>query len=187
MDDNDIIELYWKRSEQAISETDIKYGKLCFDIAKRIVLNIQDAEECVNDTYWGAWNTMPPARPEVLSSFLLKITRNISMKKIRYANAKKRSAHATVSFTELDECISAPDSLENDVTADELSKTLEAFLESIDYESRNMFIRRYWFFDSIADIAKRFSVSESKVKSQLFRVRNKLRARLIKDGYINDR
>lgn len=186
MDDKDIIELYWKRLEQAISETDIKYGKLCLDIAKRIVFNIQDAEECVNDTYWGAWNTIPPARPEVLSSFLLKITRNTAMKKIRYANAKKRSVHATVSFAELDECISAPDSLENNVAADDLAKTLESFLGSIDYESRNMFIRRYWFFDSIADIAKRFAVSESKVKSQLFRVRNKLRLRLIKEGYIHD-
>ena len=186
MDDKTIIELYWKRSEQAISETAEKYGRLCFDVAQRIVFNVQDAEECVNDTYMGAWNTIPPSRPNVLSAFILKITRNIAMKKIRYENAKKRSVHATVSFTELDECTSSQESMEAIVEANELAKSLEAFLGDIDYESRNMFIRRYWFFDSIKEIATRFAVSESKVKSQLFRVRNSLKQHLVKEGFIND-
>ena len=186
MDDKTIIELFWQRSEQAISETDKKYGKLCLDVAQRIVFNAQDAEECVNDTYLGAWNTIPPSRPDVLSAFILKITRNVAMKKIRYENAKKRSVHATVSFTELDECISSQESMEETVEANELAKSLEAFLGNIDYESRNMFIRRYWFFDSIKEIAIRFAVSESKVKSQLFRVRNNLKKHLVKEGYLHD-
>ena len=187
MDDENILDLYWARDERAISETDIKYGKLCTDIAVSIVFNEQDAEECVNDTYLGLWNTIPPARPNVFSSFIVKITRNIAMKKITYWNAKKRAVKVTMSFSELDECVMAPEGMEHDIEAKDLLHCLENFIGGLDYLSRNMFLRRYWFFDSIEDIAIRFSVSESKVKSQLFRIRKKLRVRLIDEGYINEK
>jgi len=185
MKDSEIIDLFWSRSEIAIEETSNKYGSMCLQIAQNIVLNYHDAEECVNDTYWGLWNTIPPARPNVLGSFIAKLTRNIAMKKITYANAKKRSVHLTVSLNELDDCIQNPIEMETDIEAQDLAESLERFLKNTDCESRNMFLRRYWFFDSIEDIAKRFDVSQSKVKSQLYRTRNKLTKHLIKEGYIN--
>ncbi len=184
MDDASILDLFWARSEQAISETDRKYGRMCADIAEGIVFDIQDARECVNDTYLGLWNAIPPARPNVFSSFIAKITRNIAMKKITYMNAKKRSAKATTSFSELDECVAAPDRIEYEAETIELSRCLESFLKNLDYESRNIFLRRYWFFDSIEDISKRFNVSQSKIKSQLFRLRKKLRKHLAAEGYL---
>ena len=186
MNDETILNLFWIRSEQSIVETDKKYGSMCASLATSIVFNLQDAEECVNDTYLALWSTIPPARPNVFSAFIAKITRNIAMKKITYLNAQKRSVKATISFSELDECVKSADSMDNKVELEDLAKHLELFLCSIDYESRNMFLRRYWYFDSIKEIAKRFNVSESKVKSQLFRTRNKLRQYLIKKGYVNE-
>ncbi len=183
MDDNGIIDLFWKRSEQAIRETEIKYGKLCVHLAKNILLNVEDAEECVNDTYLGAWNAMPPARPSVLCAFIMRITRNFALKKIEYNTAQKRNPEVEVSLTELDDCISGIENVEHQYEAKVLAEHISDFLRVQDFESRNVFIRRYWFYDSICDIAARFSMSESKVKSLLFRTRNKLKTHLVKEGF----
>lgn len=185
MDDSAIIDLYWSRSEQAITETDLKYGVMCMNLAQNIVFCYQDAEECVSDTYLGLWDTIPPTRPNIFAAYIAKIVRNIAMKKATYNNAQKRSSNMTVSIHELEAYVTTTGDPSNTVYAKELAACIERFLRNIDYESRNIFLRRYWFFDSIADIAKRFSISESKVKSQLFRTRNKLNAHLMKEGFLN--
>ena len=147
------------------------------------MLNHEDAEECVNDTYFGAWNAIPPARPKVLCAFITRITRNLALKKIEYNTAQKRNPEVEVSLTELDDCISGVENVEQQYEAEILAKHISEFLRSQDYESRNVFIRRYWFYDSICDIAALFFMSESKVKSMLFRTRNKLKTHLIKEGF----
>lgn len=174
MDDDRIIELFWKRSEQAISATDVKYGGMCRSLAMNLLRSQEDAQECVNDTYHGLWNSIPPARPEKLASYIAKITRNLAMKRLTYRNAAKRAV-VTVSFEELNECISAGHSMEEILEGKELTQLLERFLDTLDRDSRNMFLRRYWFFDSIREIARGFGVSEGKVKTRLFRIRQQLK------------
>lgn len=183
MDDSAIVDLYWKRSEQAIKETEIKYGKLCMHLAKNILLNLEDAEECVNDTYLGAWNAMPPAKPKVLCAFITRITRNLALKKVEYNTAKKRNPEVEVSLMELDDCISGVENVEHQYDVKILAVNISDFLRAQDYLNRNVFIRRYWFYDSISEIAAQFSMSESRVKSMLFRVRLKLKNYLIKEGF----
>jgi len=179
MDDLMIIELYFARDEQAIEETDTKYGKLCFHMANNFLSNDADAEECVNDTYLSTWNTIPPTRPNNFQAFLCKIVRNLSMKKLEFNLALKRSQNVTVSFSELEEIL--PDNR----TAPEweyesLGKIITDFLQAEKEDVRNVFIRKYYFFDSISDIAGRYSFSESKVKNMLYHSRNRLREYLKK-------
>jgi len=183
VDDVEIIDLYWERSENAIRETDVKYGKLILHLAGNILRSREDAEECVNDTYLGAWNAMPPERPRVLCAFITRITRNLALKKIEYATAQKRNPEVEVSLSELDDCISGTENVGQQYEAAVLAAQISDFLRAQDDESRNVFIRRYWFYDSVRDIADLFSMSESKVKSMLFRTRNKLKNHLIKEGY----
>ena len=181
MDDLQIIELYFARDEHAIKETDIKYGKLCFRVAKNILLNNEDSEECVNDTYLTVWNKIPPTRPNNFTAFICKITRNLSLKKLEWANAIKRSADTIISLSEIEETL--PDNrIASDVEDEELGKLISTFLWSEKEDVRNVFLRKYWFFDTISDIAKRYSFSESKVKSMLFHTRKKLREYLKKEG-----
>lgn len=185
MEDEKIIELYFERSQQAIVETDIKYGKMCLCIAKNIIDSNEEAEECVNDTYLGMWNSIPPTIPKILSAYIAKITRNIAMNKVTRTNAKKRADRFTISLEELDSSVTA---LEYDMTENfslvELAKRLEDFLKKQNYINRNMFLRRYWFMDSIQEIAERFEVSEDRVRCRLCRTKNKLRKYLIKEGYM---
>lgn len=181
MDDLMIIELYFARDEQAIEETDTKYGKLCLHMANNFLSNDADAEECVNDTYLSAWNTIPPTRPNNFRAFLCKIVRNLSMKKLEFNSALKRSQNVTVSFSELEEIL--PDNR----TAPEweyesLGKIITDFLQAEKEDVRNVFIRKYYFFDSISDIAGRYSFTESKVKNMLYHSRNRLRKYLKKAG-----
>jgi RNA polymerase sigma factor (sigma-70 family) len=181
MDDLMIIELYFARNEQAIKETDIKYGKLCFSMANNIVFNDEDSEECVNDTYLSVWNKIPPTRPNNFRAFICKIVRNLSMKKLEFNRALKRTQNVTVSYTELEEIL--PDTR----TAPEweyenLGKIISDFLQHEKENARNVFIRKYYFFDSISDIAERYSFTESKVKNMLYHSRNKLRECLKKEG-----
>jgi len=176
-----IIELYFARDEQAIEETDTKYGKLCFHMANNFLSNDADAEECVNDTYLSTWNMIPPTRPNNFRAFLCKIVRNLSMKKLEFNLALKRSQNVTVSFSELEEIL--PDNR----TAPEweyesLGKIITDFLQAEKEDVRNVFIRKYYFFDSISDIAGRYSFSESKVKNMLYHSRNRLREYLKKAG-----
>ena len=181
MDDLRIIELYFERNELAIKETDSKYGKLCYRIAYNILGNNEDSEECVNDTYVGAWNAIPPKRPDNFAAFLCKITRNLSLKRLEFLTRKKRSANMLVSLEELSAVL--PDERYAPHVSDEdMGKLISTFLRSQKVDVRNVFLRKYYFFDSIEEIAERYSFSESKVKNMLFYTRNKLRDYLIKEG-----
>lgn len=181
MDDQQIIELYFARKEQAIKETETKYGRLCYSIAYNILNNREDSEECVNDTYTGIWNAIPPTRPNNFMSFICKITRNLSLKKLEFINREKRSQALLVSFEEL-EAILPDDRFTLDLSDADVGKLISDFLRTQKIDIRNVFIRKYYYFDSIEDIAKRYSFTESKVKNMLFHTRNKLKDYLIKEG-----
>ncbi len=184
MDDKQIIELYWQRSENALQETSNKYGKLCLNLARNMLWNLEDAQECVNDAYFAAWNTIPPEKPNNLCAFILKITRNLILKKIEYNTAQKRKPDVENTLSEIDNLISDNKNTEHKFEAEELAKSISIFLRTQNSINRNVFIRRYWFYESIADISNQFSISESKAKSMLFRMRNSLKEYLIKEGYI---
>ncbi len=181
MDDLKIIELYFQRNEQAIEETASKYGKLCHNIAYNILRSYEDSEECVNDTYIGVWNTVPPTRPNNFMGFVCKIARNLSLKRLEFKTREKRSADMLLSFEELAEIL--PDEgFAPNRSDEEIGLLISQFLREQTEISRNVFIRKYFFFDSIRDIAERYSFTESKVKNMLFYTRNKLRDYLIKEG-----
>lgn len=183
MDDKEIVELYWQRNESAIGETAARYGRFCHSIAFNILGNNEDAEESVNDTYLDAWNSIPPHRPSVLSTFLGKITRRVSIDRWRKRSAQKRGGgQIALALDELEECISGGKSVEQAVEAKLLSDVVNSFVKSLPDTERGVFLCRYWYMDSIESIAKEFGFSQSKVKSMLYRTREKLRARLIKEG-----
>lgn len=181
MDDNKIIELYFARNEQAIKETEIKYGKLCYSIANNILKTKEDSDECVNDTYIGIWNSIPPTRPKNFMAFICKIARNLSLKKLEYKNRQKRSQAITISFQEL-EWVLPDESFSPDMSDDDIGKIISQFLVTQNDDVKKVFIRRYFFFDSIEEISKKYSFTESKVKNMLFRTRKKLKDYLIKEG-----
>lgn len=182
MNDLEIIELYFQRNEKAIIETDAKYGRLCHSIANNILNNEQDSEECVNDTYNSVWNAIPPTRPNSFMSFVCRITRNLSLKRLEAMSRQKRSAATVVSLDELAEVL--PDeSIASSVTDGDITKAISDFLRNENEAVRSVFIRKYYFFDSISDIAQRFRYTESRVKSMLFHTRNKLKKYLIKEGF----
>ncbi len=182
MDDSKIIELLWNRDESGIDETRRKYGGYCYSVAYNILGDRHDSEEAVNDTYLGVWNAIPPHKPDIFSSFIARITRNISLKIWRYKYAQKRGCSMAESLEELGDCIPASSSIENEIETKELSVHIDAFLRTLKENDRVVFLRRYWFCDSIADIAKRFGSSESKVKMQLYRTREKLLKYFEKEG-----
>lgn len=185
MEDKDIVELYWKRDEQAIKETKIMYGRYCHSIAYNILHNNEDAEECVNDTYMGAWNSMPPHKPELLSAFLGRITRNISLKKWRAGTADKRGGgEMALTLDELQECVPASNDVHESIEVKALANIIDTFLRSIPENERRVFICRYWYMDSIADICEQFGFGQSKVKMMLLRTREKLLKELVKEGVI---
>ena len=185
MDDELIVQLYWDRSENAISETDRKYGAYCNSIAYGILQSKEDAEESVNDTYMDAWNSMPPHRPSILSTFLGKITRRISIDRWRTMNRIKRGGgEVTLALEELEQCIAGGQSPEREIEKRELAEAINRFLDLLPAEQRRVFLARYWYMDSIQQIADHFRFSQSKVMSMLFRTRNKLRRHLEKEGYL---
>ena len=185
MDDKQILELYQKRSETAISETADKYGKYCYYIAYRILYDELDSEECVNDTYLRAWEAIPPQCPEKLSAFLGKITRNLALNRYKYYLREKRGTGQTaLVIDELNECLPTSNSTEEAVEEKLLVELLNQFLYSLPTEKRNIFLRRYWYLSSIQEIAKDYGFSESKVKMILFRTRNKLSQVLEKEGVV---
>ena len=181
MNDPEIIELYFKRDEKAIEETDAKYGKLCYRIAYNILNNHEDSEECVNDTYLGVWNAIPPTRPNNFVAFVCRITRNLSLNHLEKMSRQKRSAATVVSLDELAEVL-PDDSIADGFSDKDIAKAISDFLRSENEDARNVFMRKYYFFDSISDISRRFGFTESKVKSMLFHTRNKLKEYLIKEG-----
>lgn len=183
MKDNEIIELYFKRDENAIVETQIKYGKYCKSIANNILSDISDAEECENDTYNAMWNSIPPQKPENLSAYIGKITRNISLKALRSKNAEKRKGNeAMLSLEELEECISLSTSIIDELDTEEVSKLISDFLRSLPKTERQIFVCRYWYCDPISSICDRFGFRESRVKMILMRTRKKLAAHLTEKG-----
>ena len=184
MEDSKIITLFFARSEQAISELSNKYGKLCMHIADNILGNRQDAEECVNDAYLGAWNTIPPQKPNPLQTYICRIVRNIAITRYHTNTAIKRNSHYDVALEELGHCLLSSETVESTLHAKELSRLLDRFLSSLDTRSRVMFVRRYWYADSVTDIAESFKTRPNNVSVQLSRIRNKLRKFLIQEGYM---
>lgn len=184
MQDEKIIELFFERSEQAIQELNNKYGKICHNLSYNIVNDSQDAEECVNDAYLGAWNAIPPAHPNPLLTFICKIVRNISLKLYWRKEADKRSSRYTIAMEEIEACIADPDTVEIEIEARELAHMIENFLDTLSPENRVIFMRRYWFSDSYRDIAKRIDLSEKNVSVRLTRIRKKMRQYLLERGVL---
>lgn len=183
MDDDKIIDLYWERSEVAISETANKYGRYCHYISYNILHNAEDAEECVNDTFLGAWNSMPPQRPNNLSTFLGKITRNLSLNKYELYNAKKRGLGQTeLVLSELNDCIPAPDNVVQATEEMILVESINQFLYNLSDVKQKVFVLRYWYLSSIKNIAQQYEMTENKVASMLFRMRKELKLYLEKEG-----
>ncbi|MBQ8837305.1 MAG: sigma-70 family RNA polymerase sigma factor [Clostridia bacterium] len=183
MTDEKIIELYNVRDEAALKETKAKYGRCCYSIAYNILHTKEDAEECENDTYLDAWNTIPPQKPRILSSFLCMLTRRISLDRFRKRSADKRGGGETVlSLDELEECIPAGQSIDERITAKELSKTVSEFLSALPRAECDVFMRRYFYFDTVSEICTRYGFSQSKVKMMLKRTRDKLQKHLKKEG-----
>lgn len=182
MEDRQIVELFWSRSEAAITETDRKYGALCRQVAMNILHSAEDAEECVNDAYLGVWNAIPPQRPAVFPAFLCRFARNLALKQYERANAAKRGGSHPLPLEELKETLASPQSVDDAVDAAFAAQCISDFLRASSREARNVFLRRYWYCDSVAQLAERFGMSESKVKSLLFRTRNKLAEYLRKEG-----
>lgn len=185
MDDQKIIDLYWSRSESAISESNRKYGKYCYSIAYNILTNNEDAEECVSDTYMAAWKAMPPQRPSILATFLGKITRNLSIDCWRSRSRYKRGGGEIIlALEELEECVSDSQTVEKAYEQKLIALVFNRFLESLQETERQIFLCRYWYLDSIADIANYYGFSNSKVTSMLYRTRKKLRAVLKKEDLL---
>jgi len=185
MDDTMILELYQNRSESAITETASKYGSYCLAIATNILKNRQDAEECVNDTYYKVWEAIPPEKPASFSSFIGRVTRNTSFNKYNSRKRKMRFGNEfALLLSELNDCIPSGNKVEDEIDSLITAESINEFLYSIDKESRVIFMRRYYYADSIKAIAERLVMSESKVKSNLFRTRNKLKTRLESEGIL---
>ncbi|MGO1469235.1 MAG: RNA polymerase sigma factor [Tissierella sp.] len=176
MEDSELINLYWDRSENAISETDKKYGNYCRKISYNILYNIEDSQECVNDTYLNAWNAIPDDRPNIFSAYLGKITRNLSINIYNHKKAKKRGAgQVEIVLNELENIVASKNNIDREIEATLITETLNEFLWTLKKEYRIVFVRRYWYVDSIKDISRKMSISESKIKSILFRTRKKLK------------
>ncbi len=183
MNDSQIVDLYWKRDERAIAETADKYGNYCYKIAYNILADSEDSEECVNDTWHGAWNSMPKNRPSRLAPYLAKLTRWLSLKRLRERNAMKRSGNETsAALEELSESLDSGDNIQEQIELNELRDAIDSFLDSMDAQMRNVFIARYWFMLPITQIAERFNFSESKVKTMLMRTRIRLKTYLEEEG-----
>ena len=183
MEDSAIIDLYWARDEQALPESDKKYGKLCRTVAHNILKNHEDTEECVNDTWLRAWNAMPPGRPGVLSAFFSRIVRNLALDRYKAAHAEKRGGgQLPAALEELEGCIPSSSGVEEELAFRELSRLLDSFLRELPEKECCIFLRRYWYVDATRDIARRYGMPEGSVKSQLSRTRQKLRKLLEREG-----
>ena len=181
MTDSQIIALFWDRNEDAIRETDRAYGRKLFSVSDKILHSQQDAEESVSDTYMTAWETIPPQKPVYFFAYLAKLCRNFSLARLQWSSAAKRNAEVVTLTQEMEECI--PDrSQERKLEGEEIGRLLNEFLDHISRENRLIFLRRYWYADSIQEIADRYRISQSKVKTQLHRTRKKLQVFLESEG-----
>ena len=181
MTDLQIIELYWNRDEEAIKQTDYVYGTRLHSLADKIVQNREDAQECVSDTYLKTWDTIPPQRPEHFFAYIAKICRNFALGVLDWKGAAKRKGEVVTLTQEMEACIPDPQH-QRKLEGQELGEVLNRFLEGLSQDNRVIFMRRYWYLDSVAEIAKRYGMSESKVKTQLHRTRAKLHSFLQKEG-----
>ena len=184
MEDREIVNLYWERNTSAIKETDTKYGGYCKAIAKNILGNHEDAEECVNDTYLNTWNSIPPNRPNILSTYLGKITRNLSFDRFRHRHAEKPGGgEIELILDELGECVSDTDSVEQEVEKKELVRAINRYLDTLSQEKCSIFLCRYWYAIPVSEIAARFGMSEGNVSVTLNRIRHQLKNYLEERGY----
>ena len=185
MEDRQIVELYWQKNADAISETAKKYGVYCFKVAESILHNTEDSEECVNDTWLHAWNAIPPQKPDVLRMFLAKITRNLSLDRFNARNAEKRGGgEIALVLDELGECLGCGADTEAAYEAKELRQCIRYFVRTLPERDGNVLVRRYFFAEPVADIAKRYGLSENNVMVILSRTRKKLKTHLLKEGYL---
>lgn len=182
MEDARIIELYWQRDAEAVAETDKKYGPYCLAVAENILRSGQDAEECVNDTWLRAWNAIPPQRPVQLRAYLAKLTRNLSLDRLDQRQAQKRGGPMGVLLSELSECIPSPDTVEGTLDNRQIAEAISAWLREQPERSRIAFVRRYFYADSLSQIARRVGLSEGGVKSLMHRQRGSLRNYLEQEG-----
>ena len=182
MEDKKITEMFMNKDETAIAKLLEKYGRLFKKLSMNIVGNEEDAEECVNDTCMEVWNAIPPANPDVLSAFACKILRRISINRLRYNLSEKRSSDKTVSLDELSEELCLKDSFDAYVDSEHLKSVINEFLRSLDDESRNLFVKRYFFFESVSSLAEHFGIRESKISVRLCRIKKKLFEKLKEEG-----
>ena len=182
MEDLQIIDLYWQRDEQAIRETDGKYGPLCHRIAINILSSFQDSEECVSDTYGRCWDTMPPQRPFSLRAYVGRIVRNLSISRYRANHAQKRFAGAEVLLSELEDCVPMPYNVQRTVESGELGGLISDWLETLTAEERALFLRRYWSGDSVQELARELGVRPNALTKRLLRLRGQLRKYLEERG-----
>lgn len=175
LDDEKIIELFFQRDQQAIRELDIKFGKIFYNLSYHIVNSRTDAEECVNDAYLGAWNTIPPAHPNPLLSYIVKIVRNISLKVYWNKQAAKRNSIYTIAMQEIEDCVADQKTVEDEIEARELARIIEEFLDTLTVKERVIFMRRYAYMDAYAEIAKRVGISEKNISVRLTLIRQKMK------------
>lgn len=183
MDDRSIIELYWNRNEQAIQETDKKYGKLCYKLANNILKHKEDTEECVNDTFLKIWNSIPDDRPERFSAYICQIVKRLALSRYRYNTAEKRHHDSFVPYEELSEIVSDRDNPEDATIMAELSRSINDFLLRESKQNRIIFVKRYWYYDNIDDIASTLNITSGTVRSTLSRMRKRLKKHLQKEGF----
>ena len=185
MEDHQIVELYWQKNADAISETSNKYGGYCFAIADHILNNTEDSEECVNDTWLHAWNAIPPQKPNVLRMFLAKITRNLSVNRFKARNAEKRGGgEILLVLDELADCLAGETDVEREYEGRELEQCIRRFVRGLPERDGNVFVRRYFFTEPVAAVAERYGLTENNVMVILSRTRKKLRLKLAKEGYL---
>ena len=184
MEDSQIVALYWQRNADAIKETENKYGAYCFSIADNILHSKEDAEECVNDTWLRTWDAIPPQRPNKLQMFLAKITRNLSFNRYKARTAEKRGGgEISLVLDELAECVAGDAAVEQAYAAKELSECIRLFVRALPERDGNVFMRRYFFTESVSEIAKKYALTENHVMVILSRTRKKLKTQLIKEGF----
>ncbi|MBQ8639853.1 MAG: sigma-70 family RNA polymerase sigma factor [Lachnospiraceae bacterium] len=183
MDDSGIIELFFNRSEQAIEELSQKYGRLLQKLAGNILGNRRDVEECINDTYFGIWNQIPPKRPDNLSAYACRIARNQALKRYEANTAFKRNSQYEIAFEELEDCLAAGSDPAAECEGRELTRLIEAFLDTLKKEDRILFVRRYWFADSVLELSERMGLTPDNTSVRLSRIRSRLRIYLERSGY----
>ncbi len=184
MTDDEIIALYFDRSENAISETDIKYGKLCSKVICGILYDRRDSEECLNDTWMALWNAIPPQRPHPFKAYICRIAKNLALKKQKYNHAGKRYSELETSLDELSDCAGSGHNVEQEVEQKSIESAIDQFLAGLSKEKRILFMRRYWFLHSVKEIAEDFHITEKTASMRLMRIRRQLRHFLEQEGYV---